>query len=96
MDQVLSIIAKLYLFLEGSLKFVLLFMGVMAVIWTFQVLKDPGKQFDLAMQLFKNIFVWTWKGILFVWLAIVYLFNLIMRMVNVTFATIRDFFTSKN
>ncbi|PPR11221.1 MAG: hypothetical protein CFH44_00069 [Proteobacteria bacterium] len=89
-------VAKAYLAAETLFTCVLVFMGIMTVIWTFRVMKDPAKQFDLAMDLFKNIFVWTWKGILFVWMSIVYLFNMIMRVFAVIFATIRDFFVSKN
>ena len=81
---------------EKFLILVALFMLVMAIIWTFQLMRDPAKQLDLAMDLFKNIFVWTWKIILFFWMCILYVLNLIKRVFTVTFATIRDFFVSKN
>lgn len=87
---------SIYLFVEQFVVYIALFMGIMAIIWTFQLLRDPGKQLDLAMDLFKNIFIWTWKCILFVWLCVMYVLNLIKRVFTVTFATIRDFFVSKN
>jgi len=91
-----EIIAKIYLLGEQFFTYILVFMCVMAVIWTFQLMKDPGKQFDLAMDLFKNIFVWTWKGVLLLWMAVLFIFNMLMRVFTVTFATVRDFFVSKN
>ncbi|HAG52169.1 MAG TPA: hypothetical protein DCL21_00080 [Alphaproteobacteria bacterium] len=91
-----EIIAKIYLLGEQFFTYILVFMCVMAIIWTFQLMKDPGKQFDLAMDLFKNIFVWTWKGVLLLWMAVLFIFNMLMRVFTVTFATVRDFFVSKN
>lgn len=88
--------AKAFLAAETLFTLVLIFMGVMSVIWIVRVMKDPAKQFELAMDLFKNIFVWAWKVVLFFWAAIVYVFSMIMRVFTVTFATIRDFFVSKN
>tara|TARA_Y100001960_G_scaffold332842_1_gene435120 strand:+ start:3379 stop:3660 length:282 start_codon:yes stop_codon:yes gene_type:complete len=92
----IDLIAKLMVWGEKFLILVALFMLVMAIIWTFQLMRDPAKQLDLAMDLFKNIFVWTWKIILFFWMCILYVLNLIKRVFTVTFATIRDFFVSKN
>jgi hypothetical protein len=92
----IDLIAKLMVWGEKLLILVALFMLVMAIIWTFQLMRDPAKQLDLAMDLFKNIFVWTWKVILFFWMCILYVLNLIKRIFTVTFATIRDFFVSKN
>jgi hypothetical protein len=92
----IDLIAKLMVWGEKLLILVALFMLVMAIIWTFQLMRDPAKQLDLAMDLFKNIFVWTWKVILFFWMCILYVVNLIKRIFTVTFATIRDFFVSKN
>jgi|TARA_Y100001960_G_scaffold122422_1_gene130599 uncharacterized protein with ParB-like and HNH nuclease domain len=89
-------IAKIIILGEQFLKYLAFFMGVMAIIWIFQLMRDPGKQLDLAMDLFKNIFIWTWKGILLIWMAIMYVVNLIIRVFAITFATIRDFFVSKN
>ena len=89
-------IAKLYIVGEQAVKYLLLFMGIMAILWVFQLMKDPKKQFDLAMDLFKNIFVWIWKAILFIWMGILLVFNVLLRVISVTFATVRDFFVSKN
>jgi hypothetical protein len=89
-------IAQLILLGEKLLVVVVFFVCIMAIIWTFQLLRDPGKQLDLAMDLFKSIFVWAWKIILFFWMAIVYVLNLFKRILAITFATIRDFFVSKN
>lgn len=89
-------IAKIILLGQQLATYILFFMGVMAIIWIFQLMRDPGKQLDLAMDLFKNIFIWTGKGLLLVWLGIVFLFNMILRIFSVTFATVRDFFVSKN
>lgn len=89
-------IAKVILLGQQLGTYVLFFMGVMAIIWVFQLMRDPAKQLDLAMDLFKNIFVWAWKGILLLWVGFMFVFNLIMRVFTVTFATIRDFFVSKN
>lgn len=89
-------IAKTILLGQDLLTLVLVFMGLMTVIWTFQLLRDPAKQLDLAMELFKNIFRWSWRCVLFVWLAVLYILNIFKSIFTVTFATIRDFFVSKN
>jgi len=91
-----EIIAKLYIIGEQAVKWVVLFMGVMAILWLFQLMKDPKKQFDLAMDLFKSIFVWLWKAVLFIWMGVLLFFNVIFRVFSVTFATVRDFFVSRN
>jgi hypothetical protein len=96
METITKIVAKLYIIGESMIKYILLFMGIMTIIWLFQLMRDPKKQFDLAMDLFKNIFVWSWKAILFLWLGILFLGTMLLRVVSVTFATVRDFFVSKN
>lgn len=89
-------IATLCVYGQQFFKFVLLFMGVMVILWTFQVMKDPKKQFDLAMDLFKKIILWHWKAVLLAWSGILFILDIFMRIMSVTFATVRDFFMSKN
>ena len=91
-----EMIAKVVVIGQEAVKYVGLFMGIMAILWVFQLMKDPKKQFDLAMNLFKSIFIWIWKFILFIWMGILFIFNMILRVISVTFATVRDFFVSKN
>ncbi|MCP4354910.1 MAG: hypothetical protein GY793_04620 [Proteobacteria bacterium] len=95
-DFIVENVAALYSFGREALQYLALFMGLMAILWIFQLMKDPAKQFDLAMDLFKSIFVWIWKVILFIWMGVLFVFNMILRVVSVTFATVRDFFVSKN
>lgn len=89
-------IATLVVTFEDSWRWIAFLLIVLAIVWIVSLMRDPDKLMGLIPQLFSTI----WKVLHFTGIALYevskFLFTVISRVLTVTFATIRDFFISRN
>lgn len=81
---------------EDSWRWIAFLLIVLAIIWFISLLRDPDKLLGLIPQLFGTL----WKVLRYTGIVLYevgkFLFTVTSRVLTVTFATIRDFFISRN
>ncbi len=87
--------AYLYVhYLLPGFKIFVFFLLVLLVL-AFWAKAKEGNLMDLPSQLFNGIFSGAYKGALYLYIAIAFVFGTIMRMFRIVMATLRDFFISR-
>lgn len=81
--------------IEPTLRVLFFFLVAIFLIWLFMLLKSGEKKGDIINAIVTGL----WKGFvataLFIGAAIAWFFKMIIRIITVAVASIRDFFTSE-
>lgn len=89
-------IAGVIVTFEESWRWIAFLLILLLIVWMVNLMRDPDKLMGLIPQIFTGI----WKAMHFMGLALYevgkFTFMAISRVLTVTFATIRDFFISRN
>lgn len=92
----IDFIATVIVAFEDSWRWVSFLLIVLAVIWMVNMMRDPEKLMGLIPQFFATLWkVINYLAVAFFQVAKV-VFMALGRVLTVTFATIRDFFISRN
>lgn len=92
----MEIIAEFYVsYVEPGAKIFAFIFAILLVIWLVDMMRQPGAHLQMAGTVI--MFVWNAvvKTFVWIWMAILFIFNMILRGIRLVFATVRDFFTSK-
>ena len=82
-------------FIEPAVKMLLVVIGIIFVLWLLILIKDANKAKDLI----NSAAIFIWRSVagslkfvgLFLWAVVMF----VVRLVNIAYASIRDFFASK-
>lgn len=89
-------IATVVVTFEDSWRWIAFILILLAIVWFINLLRDPEKMIGLIPQFFTTM----WKIVSYVGIALYevskFVFMVVSRVLTVTFATIRDFFISRN
>lgn len=89
-------IATVIVTFEDSWRWIAFILIVLAIVWFINLLRDPEKMIGLIPQFFTTL----WKVVSYVGVMLYevskFVFMVVSRVLTVTFATIRDFFISRN
>lgn len=92
----IDLIANIYVTLEGSWRWVSFILIVLAIVWMVNLMRDPEKLMGLIPQFFTTL----WKVTSYLAVTLFQVTKVVAlalgRVLTVTFATIRDFFISRN
>lgn len=81
--------------LEPTLRVLFFFLVAVFLIWLFMLLKSGEKKGDIINAIVTGVWKAVVGTVMFVGMAIAWVFKLIVRIVTVAVASIRDFFTSE-
>lgn len=89
-------IATVIVTMEDSWRWITFLLILLLIIWFVNLLRDPEKMMGLIPQFFMTL----WKLLSYTGIGIYhvskFVFLAVSRVLTVTFATIRDFFISRN
>lgn len=92
----IDFIANIYVTFEESWRWIAFILIFLLIIWMVNLMRDPEKLMGLIPQFFTTLWKVThYIGVLLFEVS-KFLFMAISRVLTVTFATIRDFFISRN
>jgi bacteriorhodopsin len=93
---VIDFIANVYVTFEDSWRWISFILIVLAIIWLVNLMRDPEKMMGLIPQFFATL----WKVLSYLAVTLFQVTKVVAlalgRVLTVTFATIRDFFISRN
>ena len=90
-----AIFAFYFDYIEPGSKIFIFIFAIMVVIWLVDVMRQPGAHLQMAGAFVRFTWNAVFKTCVWIWMAILWTFNMILRGIRLTFATVRDFFTSK-